>query len=303
MTSGMLLEFSTFITMMYRPIRQMADNFNVLQMGVVNADRVFKLLDTDEQQADLGKKHTMNEGRISIENVSFSYGNNQDVLHDVSLEVSSGEMIAFVGTTGSGKTTLAALINRFYETDRGRILIDGIPIQDYTLEAVRSQIGIVSQDVFLFNDTIFNNITLYNQGISKEQVILASQKIGTHEFIMKLPGGYDYNVRERGGMLSAGQRQLISFIRAYVQNTRILILDEATSSVDTQTERLIQLATENITRNRTSIVIAHRLSTIRRAAKIVVLHHGRIMETGSHETLLSSNGIYKKLFELQFQDQ
>lgn len=303
MTSGMLLEFSTFITMMYRPIRQMADNFNVLQMGVVNADRVFKLLDTTEGQNDVGKLNYINEGKISFDHVSFSYVNDQDVLHDVSFEVNSGQMVAFVGATGSGKTTLAALINRFYETERGRILIDGIPIQDYSLEALRSHIGIVSQDVFLFNDTIFNNITLYDQQISKEKVIQASQKIGTHEFIMKLPGGYDYNVRERGGMLSAGQRQLISFIRAYVQDTRILILDEATSSVDTQTEMLIQYATESITRNRTSIVIAHRLSTIRRANQILVLHHGRVMETGSHETLLASNGIYKKLFELQFQDE
>jgi len=303
MTPGKLLEFSTFITMMYRPIRQMADNFNVLQMGVVNAERVFKLLDTPEQQVDEGKLKKIDQGGIEFRNVSFGYTPEQDVLHDISMEIRPGEMIAFVGATGSGKTTLAALINRFYDTDRGEILIDNQRIREYSLEALRGNIGLVSQDVFLLNDSIFNNITLYDDRISREEVVEASKKIGTHDFIMKLPGNYDYNVRERGGMLSTGQRQLISFIRAYVQNTKILILDEATSSVDTQTESLIQFATESITKDRTSIVIAHRLSTVRRANKIIVLHHGRIMETGTHETLLNANGIYKRLFELQFQDQ
>ena len=303
MTPGKLLEFSTFITMMYRPIRQMADNFNVLQMGVVNAERVFKLLDTNEYQTDDGHIQKIEHGGISFQHVSFSYLPEQDVLHDINLEIKPGEMIAFVGATGSGKTTMAALINRFYDIDRGQILIDNKPIRDYSFAALRSDIGLVSQDVFLFNDSIFNNITLYDDSISRESVIDASKKIGTHDFIMKLPGNYDYNVRERGGMLSAGQRQLISFIRAFVQNTRVLILDEATSSIDTQSEALIQYATESIVKNRTSIVIAHRLSTVRKANKIVVLHHGRIMETGSHETLLASNGIYKRLFELQFQDE
>lgn len=303
MTPGKLLEFSTFITMMYRPIRQMADNFNVLQMGVVNAERVFKLLDTPEQQVDEGKLKKIDQGGIEFRNVSFGYTPEQDVLHDISMEIRPGEMIAFVGATGSGKTTLAALINRFYDTDRGEILIDNQRIREYSLEALRGNIGLVSQDVFLLNDSIFNNITLYDDRISREEVVEASKKIGTHDFIMKLPGNYDYNVRERGGMLSTGQRQLISFIRAYVQNTKILILDEATSSVDTQTESLIQFATESITKDRTSIVIAHRLSTVRRANNIIVLHHGRIMETGTHETLLNANGIYKRLFELQFQDQ
>ncbi len=303
MTPGKLLEFSTFITMMYRPIRQMADNFNVLQMGVVNAERVFKLLDTNEYQTDDGQIQKIEHGGISFQHVSFSYLPEQDVLHDITLEIKPGEMIAFVGATGSGKTTMAALINRFYDIDRGQIFIDNKPIRDYSFAALRSDIGLVSQDVFLFNDSIFNNITLYDDRISRESVIDASKKIGTHDFIMKLPGNYDYNVRERGGMLSAGQRQLISFIRAFVQNTRVLILDEATSSIDTQSEALIQYATESIVKNRTSIVIAHRLSTVRKANKIVVLHHGRIMETGSHETLLASNGIYKRLFELQFQDE
>jgi ATP-binding cassette subfamily B multidrug efflux pump len=303
MTPGMLLEFSTFITMLYRPIRQMADNFNVLQMGVVNAQRVFKLLDTDATQMDNGKNllHDF-RGNVSIQNLNFAYSNDQPVLRDISLEIKEGEMVAFVGATGSGKTSLASLLNRFYDFTEGQILFDGIPIQEISLNALRKNIGLVTQDVFLFNESIFNNITLHDNAITLQDVIEASKKVGTHGFISSLPGGYEYNVRERGGMLSVGQRQLISFIRAYVKNSKILILDEATSSVDTQSEKLIQYATEKITQNRTSIVIAHRLSTVRRANKIVVMHQGRIEEIGTHEELISLDGRYRKLFELQFQE-
>lgn len=302
-TPGILLEFSIFITMMYRPIRQMADNFNVLQMGVVNAERVFNLLDTEASQPDDGKENPeLLQGRISIEHLWFAYRDDQFVLKDINLEIKAGEMIAFVGATGSGKTTLASLINRYYDIQKGELKIDNIPVRDLSLATLRKTVGFVTQDVFLFNDTIFNNITLHDPNTTMEAVIHASQQIGTHDFIMKLPGGYNYNVRERGGMLSAGQRQLISFIRAYVQNSKILILDEATSSVDTQTELLIQYATEQLTSNRTSIVIAHRLSTIRRADKIVVMDKGVIAETGTHDELLQKNGVYKKLFELQFLD-
>jgi len=303
MTPGMLLEFSTFITMLYRPIRQMADNFNVLQMGVVNAQRVFKLLDTDATQMDHGKNllHDF-RGNVSIQNLNFAYSNDQPVLRDISLEIKEGEMVAFVGATGSGKTSLASLLNLFYDFTEGQILFDGIPIQEISLNALRKNIGLVTQDVFLFNESIFNNITLHDNSITLQDVIEASKKVGTHGFISSLPGGYEYNVRERGGMLSVGQRQLISFIRAYVKNSKILILDEATSSVDTQSEKLIQYATEKITQNRTSIVIAHRLSTVRRANKIVVMHQGRIEEIGTHEELISLDGRYRKLFELQFQE-
>jgi ATP-binding cassette subfamily B multidrug efflux pump len=302
-TPGMLLEFSTFITMMYRPIRQMADNFNVLQMGVVNAERVFKLFDTDEIQRDEGAASIQSiQGGVSIRHLNFGYQENQPVLKDISLEILPGELIAFVGATGSGKTSLASLINRYYDFEEGHIEIDHVPIKDLPLSILRKQVGFVNQDVFLFNDTIFNNITLYDPSISRERVIEASKHVGTHEFISTLPSGYDYNVRERGGMLSAGQRQLISFIRAYVQDSKILILDEATSSVDTQTERLIQFATEKLTSDRTSIVIAHRLSTVRRANKIVVMDKGRITETGTHDELLLKKGMYQRLFELQFQE-
>jgi ATP-binding cassette subfamily B protein len=302
MTPGLLLEFSTFITMMYRPIRQMADNFNVLQMGVVNAERVFKLLDTHAEQADHGTINASSlRGNISFENVHFEYVEGQPVLQDISLNIPAGSMVAFVGATGAGKSSIAGLINRYYDFQQGRITIDSIDIQSIQLDSLRKHVSLVSQDVFLFNDTIFNNITLRDEHITLEAVIAASKEIGAHDFIDRLPGGYDYNVRERGGMLSVGQRQLISFVRAYVRNPSILVLDEATSSVDTESELLIQQATERITSNRTSIVIAHRLSTVQRADIIYVVDKGKIAESGTHQALIAHNGIYRRLFELQFQ--
>jgi ATP-binding cassette subfamily B protein len=302
MTPGMLLEFSTFITMMYRPIRQMADNFNVLQMGVVNAERVFKLLDTLAAQEDTGTiEATHLQGKISFEHVNFEYVEGQPVLKDISFEIPSGSMVAFVGATGAGKSSIAGLINRYYDFQQGHITIDSTDIRSYRLSSLRKHVALVSQDVFLFNDTIFNNITLRDESISMEAAIAASKEIGAHTFIERLPGGYNYNVRERGGMLSVGQRQLISFVRAYVRNPTILVLDEATSSVDTESELLIQHATERITSNRTSIVIAHRLSTVQRADTIYVVDKGVVAESGSHQELLKQDGLYRRLFELQFQ--
>ena len=302
MTPGLLLEFSTFITMMYRPIRQMADNFNVLQMGVVNAERVFKLLDTQEEQIDSGKIDASRlHGRIRLRDVSFSYVQGQPVLQGINLEIQPGEMIAFVGATGAGKSSIALLLNRSYDHDSGLIEIDDYDIRSLSLQSLRKHVIMVNQDVFLFNDSILNNITLHDSSISREAVIAASKEVGAHDFIEKLPGGYDYNVRERGGMLSVGQRQLISFVRAFVRNPEILVMDEATSSVDTESELLIQYATRKITRGRTSIVIAHRLSTIQGADKIAVVHQGAIVELGSHQELLQQEGFYKRLFELQFQ--
>jgi ATP-binding cassette subfamily B multidrug efflux pump len=303
MTSGRLLEFTTFIAMMYRPIRQMADNFNVLQMGVVNAERVFKVFDTHEEQIDTGKLIVDQiEGKIDFQNVWFAYKEENYVLKDISLHMEAGEMVAFVGPTGAGKSSLAAMLNRFYDYQKGTILIDGKDIKEYALPSLRQNVGIVLQDVFLLADSIYNNITLYNKDISRDEVIAASKMVGTHEFIMQLPGNYDYNVQERGGMLSVGQRQLISFVRAYVQNPRILVLDEATSSVDSESEQLIQFATEKLTQGRTSLVIAHRLSTISRANKIVVIDQGQITEFGTHSELMLKDGLYKRLFEMQFQE-
>jgi ATP-binding cassette subfamily B protein len=302
-TPGVLLEYSTFITMMYRPIRQMADNFNVLQMGVVNAERVFKLLDTREEQKNSGQKSAESiRGNIRFEDVWFAYQEENWVLKGISFETKPGEMIAFVGATGAGKTSIAGLMNRFYDHQKGKIFIDDVSIEAYDLASLRKHAGLVLQDVFLFSDSIMNNITLHDQSITPSQVIEASKLIGTHDFIMKLPGGYDYNVRERGGMLSTGQRQLIAFVRAYVQNPQILVLDEATSNVDSESEELLKYATARLTKGRTSIVIAHRLSTIRQADKIVVVDQGKIMETGKHDELLARNGIYRKLFEMQFEE-
>ncbi len=303
MTPGLLLEFSTFITMMYRPIRQMADNFNVLQMGVVNAERVFKVFDTDEKPVDTGDYDGEIIGDISFKNVWFAYQDENWVLRNINLDIQRGQTVAFVGATGAGKSSLAGLLNRFYDYNAGEISIDGKKLGEYKIDALRSQIGLVLQDVYLFNDSIMNNIRLYQEHITDEEIIEASKFIGTDQFISRLPGGYDFVVGERGAKLSVGQRQLISFVRAYVQKPSILVLDEATSSVDTESEILIQQATSKLTQGRTSIVIAHRLFTIRQADLIVVLEKGEIIEQGTHDELLVLGGAYKRLFELQFQTE
>jgi len=302
-TIGVLFQFILYIYMLYRPIRQLADRFNTLQMGMVSSERVFKVLDTESSIEDTGTLVADSvKGDITFKNVWFAYIDENYVLKDVSFSVKEGETVAFVGATGSGKTSTINLLGRFYEFQKGAIEVDGIDIRNYTVPSLRTSMSVVLQDVFLFSDSIYNNITLNNNDISIEEVIEASKSVGAHEFISKLPGGYDYDVRERGGMLSVGQRQLISFIRAYVHKPKILILDEATSSIDTESELLIQKATDVLTKGRTSIVIAHRLSTIQKADKIIVLEKGRIIEQGSHQDLLANDGHYRKLFELQFKE-
>lgn len=298
---GDLVVFILFIYMLYRPIRQLADRFNVLQMGMVGSQRVFRVLDTDERIGDKGTviKERI-DGEIAFQNVWFAYEDDDYVLRDISFEVQKGEVVAFVGATGAGKSSVINLLSRFYEFQKGEILIDGRSVRHYDLDFLRSEIAVVLQDVFLFSDTIHNNITLGDEDISRERVIEAAKVVGAHQFIMQLPGNYDFDVKERGGMLSTGQRQLISFIRAYVYNPGILVLDEATSSVDTETEILIQQAIEQLTKGRTSIVIAHRLSTIQKANRIIVMDAGKILEMGSHQELLDKNGAYKNLFDLQF---
>jgi ATP-binding cassette subfamily B multidrug efflux pump len=301
-TFGVLFEFILLIHMLFRPIRQLADRFNVLQMGMVGSERVFKIIDTQEQIEDTGSIEADFNGEISFKDVWFAYKEEDYVLKGVSFAMKQGETIAFVGATGAGKSSVINLLNRFYEYQKGEILIDGTDLRKFTLNSVRSNIAVVLQDVFLFSDTIFNNITLGNKDITREEVIHAAKLVGAHEFIMQLPGNYDYDVRERGGMLSTGQRQLLAFIRAYVYNPAILILDEATSSIDTESEQLIQRAIDVITKGRTSIVIAHRLSTIQKADKIMVMDQGHLIEQGSHFELLEQNGMYKELFDLQFKD-
>lgn len=301
-TLGHLMAFIMFIPMMYRPLNQIANKFNTLQMGMVAADRVFKVLDTSSQIDDVGTQQAPHfTGDISFKQVEFSYVSDEKVLKGISFEANSGQTIAIVGATGAGKSTVINLLSRFYDIDGGRILVDGTNIKTYTLSSLRRQIAVVLQDVFLFADTIMNNITLKNEAITEEEVIQAAKDIGIHEFIMSLPNGYQYNVKERGVMLSSGQKQLISFLRAYVTNPSILILDEATSSVDAYSEQLIQKATEKITKGRTSIVIAHRLATIQKADKILVMDAGEIVEQGTHRELLQQeNGYYKNLYEVQF---
>ncbi|MEY4331005.1 MAG: hypothetical protein RL609_1753, partial [Bacteroidota bacterium] len=300
---GVLLQFSTFISMMYRPIRQMADNFNVLQMGMINAERVFQMLDRDESQASLEDKETLMHGAVSFEQVQFAYVEDQWVLKNFNLEVRPGEMIALVGHTGSGKSTIVQLINRLYEPQSGTIKIDGKDVQSWSLDALRNRIAVVPQEVFLFSDSIYNNLTLFDKSISQEQVEEACKKVGIHDFIMQLPGNYAFDVRERGAVLSVGQRQLLAFVRAYLRNPAILILDEATSSIDSESEKLIQNATAIITQGRTSFVVAHRLSTIQEANRILVLDKGEILEEGNHETLMRLNGHYHKMYNLQFDEQ
>lgn len=299
---GQLVAFNMYISMLYNPLRQIADKFNVMQMGIVAADRVFEILEKEENVQDNGTVEANHfKGLIQLKDVRFSYIKNEEVLKGINLEVQPGETIAIVGSTGAGKSTIINLLNRFYEIDSGEITIDNRNINEYTLESLRKQIAIVLQDVFLFADTIYNNITLHNEAITREDVITAAKKIGVHDFIMSLPEGYDYNVKERGVMLSSGQRQLIAFLRAYVSNPSILILDEATSSIDTHSEELIQKATETITKDRTSIVIAHRLATVINASKIIVMDKGQIVEFGKHSELVNKqNGYYKKLYDSQF---
>ena len=302
---GTLFLFIQLSQMLFRPLRQIADKFNTLQMGMVAADRVFKIIATESKIDDNGNVQLNElEGKIDIENLRFSYLPGEEVLKGISLNVKPGETVAIVGATGAGKSTLINLITRFYEFEQGDIKIDGTSIRDYPLNLLRNHVALVMQDVFLFADSIFNNITLYNPSLSKENVIDAAKAIGVHKFIQSLPGGYDYNVQERGVMLSAGQRQLIAFLRAYMANPTILVLDEATSSIDTFSEELIQKATDRITTDKTSIVIAHRLATIKKADRIIVMDQGEIVEMGSHEDLLQKEGgAYQKLHQLQFSQE
>ena len=298
---GTIFAFILLIDMLFRPLRQIADKFNTLQMGMVAANRVFKILDTQSNIQDVGTitKDDV-KGNIKFSNVRFGYLEDEEVLHGISFDVRSGETVAIVGATGAGKSTIINLLNRFYEINSGSIFVDGIDIKDFKLNSLRAQIAVVLQDVFLFADTIANNISLKDPSISLETIEAAAKQIGVDEFITSLPGGYEYNVKERGTMLSSGQRQLIAFLRAYVSNPSILVLDEATSSVDTYSEQLIQRATEKITEGRTSIIIAHRLATIKKADKIIVMDAGEIVETGTHEELLKQGGYYSNLYEAQF---
>ena len=298
---GVIVSFLFLIELLFRPLRQIADKFNTLQMGMVAANRVFTILDTDSQIEDTGKVVKAEvEGSIAFSDVRFGYLANEEVLHGISFDVQVGQTVAIVGATGAGKSTIINLLSRFYEINSGAILIDGVDIKDFTLTSLRSHIAVVLQDVFLFADTIANNISLKDPSVTLEDIEKAAKQIGVHEFINSLPGGYTYNVKERGTMLSSGQRQLIAFLRAYVSNPSILVLDEATSSVDTYSEQLIQRATEKITEGRTSIIIAHRLATIKKADKILVMDAGRIVETGTHQTLLKKGGYYSSLYEAQF---
>ncbi len=299
---GVIVMFLQLIQILFRPLRQLANQFNTMQMGMVAANRVFKVLDTESYIADEGTEEIKDiKGNITFKDVRFSYLKGEEVLRGISLEVKAGQTIAIVGATGAGKSTIINLLSRFYEIDEGEILVDGVNIKDITLASLREEIAVVLQDVFLFADSILNNITLNNPEITREEVIESAKKIGVHDFISSLPGGYDYNVKERGVMLSSGQRQLISFLRAYVSKPSILILDEATSSVDTNSELLIQQATEKITEGRTSIIIAHRLATIKKADNIIVMEKGKIVEQGTHyELLKKEGGYYKKLHEVQF---
>ena len=302
---GTLFLFISMSGLLFRPLRQIADRFNTLQMGMVSTERIFNILENDQQISDNGRlKDTSFKGLIEFNNVNFSYVENQQVLNNISFKINSGESFAIVGPTGSGKTTITNLITKFYEVDTGDILIDGKDVNHYNLETLRSKIGVILQDVFLFADTIFNNITLYNKDITIEDVENAAKELEIHDFINSLPGGYSFNVSERGATLSAGQKQLIAFLRVLVNNPDILILDEATSSIDSYSEELLKNATKKITKDKTSIIIAHRLSTIESADKIIYMENGKILETGNHKQLLSiPNGKFKKLYEEQFIDE
>ena len=299
---GTIFLFIQMSQMLFRPLRHIADKFNTLQMGMVATDRIFKIINTESQIIDNGELNPQKiEGKISIKDLRFSYIPGEEVLHSIDLEIQPGEKIAIVGATGAGKSTLINLISRFYEFEKGEIRLDNRSIKDFKLKSLRTHIGIVLQDVFLFADSIFNNITLYNPDVNRMMVYKAAKQIGVHEFIESLPGGYDYNVKERGVMLSSGQRQLIAFLRVYIANPSVLILDEATSSIDTHSEDLIKNAIYKITSNKTSVMIAHRLSTIKNADRIVVMDSGRIVEQGTHKELLSiKDGFYAQLYKVQF---
>jgi ATP-binding cassette subfamily B protein len=301
-TLGALVAFPIYLNMLFRPIRMLADKFNTLQMGLVAAERVFRLLDRNDRIENKGDHAPARiEGEVAFKQVWFAYNEADYVLRDISFRIEKGETVALVGSTGSGKTTIINLLNRFYDIQKGAIEIDGKDIREFDLQALRRRIAIVLQDVFLFTGTVMENITLRDTSISRETVIEAAKMIGAHDFIERLPGGYDYNVQERGATLSMGQRQLISFVRALVFDPDILILDEATSSVDAETESVIQYAIEQLIARRTSIIIAHRLSTIRHANQVMVLQKGQLIEHGPHEELLKiEGGHYRKLYEMQF---
>lgn len=299
---GIFAAFIMYLNMAFRPLRMLADKFNTLQMGIIAAERVFKLLDNKEYIEDNGKiEKNKIEGNVEFANVEFAYNSDNLILKNISFQIDAGKSLALVGSTGSGKSTIINLLNRFYDTHKGSIYIDNINIKEYKLQNLRAAFAYVQQDVFLFSGSIMENITLKNNSINKDKVVEAAKLVGAHDFIMELPENYNYNVQERGSTLSVGQRQLLSFIRALVYNPSILILDEATSSVDTESEILIQNAIKKLVKGRTSIIVAHRLSTIQHADKIIVLEKGEIIESGNHQTLIQKeNGYYKKLYNMQF---
>ncbi len=299
--SGQIISFIIMLNLLFRPLRVIADKFNVLQMGMIASERVFKVMDNPDFANEDGRWHPEKvAGDIKFRNVSFGYNEEREVLKNINFHIQPGETLAIVGHTGSGKTSIISLINRLYHVNKGEILIDDRNIEEYSLDVLRGEIGVVLQDVFLFSGTIYDNVTLRNEKISRDEVQRAAELIGIHDFIMQLPGGYDFNVMERGGTLSMGQRQLLSFIRALLYDPSILILDEATSSIDTESEQLIQRAIDKLISGRTNIIIAHRLSTIRKANKIMVLDRGEIREMGTHDELLAKNGFYANLYEMQF---
>ena len=302
-TIGEIIAFILFIHMMFRPIRQLADRFNILQMGIVGSERVFRIIDTNEKIKNEGVNELNDlKGDISFDKVWFRYKKEQWILKDLSFSVDAGKFLALVGHTGAGKSSIIRILNRFYEIEKGKIQIDNLSIDEITLDSLRENIALVQQEVFLFSDSILNNISLYEESISKNQIVQASKEIGIYEFIMSLPNGFNYVVGERGVTLSSGQRQLIAFLRVYVRNPKILILDEATASIDSSTEALLQNALKKLSENRTTIVIAHRLSTIVNADKILLLEEGKILEEGTHMSLLDLKGEYYKMYQNQIND-